>query len=353
MSTSNVVSIKPPAAPNKSAAPAYTRKDFLSDQEVRWCPGCGDYSVLNAGATAFAQMGIAREKFVIVSGIGCSSRFPYYVNTYGFHGIHGRAPAIATGVALANPDLLVWVITGDGDGLSIGGNHLIHSLRRNLNLKIVLFDNRIYGLTKGQYSPTSELGKINKSAPYGTVERPIDPISLALAAGATFVARSVDIYQKHLVDIFKRAAAHRGAAFIHVYQNCPIYNDNAFSDFTEKDVRDESNVELKHGQPLLFGKNRDKGIRVSSGHRAEVVALGNGVSEKDVLRYDANDLPLAHLMAHLNPPAFPMPIGVFREVQLPTYEDLVYRQIQDVTARKGAGDLAAVLGSGDTWDVRG
>lgn len=336
----------------ESTPTKYSRKDFLTDQEVRWCPGCGDYSVLNAGTTAFSQLGVPREKFVIVSGIGCSSRFPYYVNTYGFHGIHGRAPAIATGVALANPELLVWVVTGDGDGLSIGGNHLIHAMRRNVNLKIILFDNRIYGLTKGQYSPTSELGKINKSAPFGTVEQPLDPISLALACGATFVARSVDVYQKHLVDILRRAAAHKGCAFIHVYQNCNVYNDNAFAHFTDKDVRDDCNLELVHGKPLVFGKNKDKGIRVTRDHQVEVVPLGNGGSESDLLVYNSNDIPTAHLLAHLAPPKYPMPIGVFREVHMPTYEAMVHQQIDAVTAKRGAGDLEKLYHSGETWDVR-
>ncbi|MBI2061872.1 MAG: 2-oxoacid:ferredoxin oxidoreductase subunit beta [Nitrospirae bacterium] len=369
-----------PNVPSSTApAPALklSRKDFQSDQEIRWCPGCGDYSILNAATTAFAQLGVPREKFVVVSGIGCSSRFPYYVNTYGFHGIHGRAPAIATGIALANPDLLVWVMTGDGDGLSIGGNHLLHAMRRNVNLKIVLFDNRIYGLTKGQYSPTSEFGKVNKSAPFGTVERPVDPILLALAAGATFVARSVDVYQKHMIEMLRRAALHKGAAFLHVFQNCPIYNDNAFTDFTEKEIRDDRNIELVHGQPLVFGKNKDQALRMGSGHRIEVVPMGSGArgsavereasrtrnnlsptmegrhdEASDVLHYDATDPATAYLLAGLKPPDFPMPIGVFRETQLPAYEELVHRQIRDITEKRGPGDLDRVFGSGDTWDVR-
>ncbi|MBI2889919.1 MAG: 2-oxoacid:ferredoxin oxidoreductase subunit beta [Nitrospirae bacterium] len=338
--------------PRPPPAPKLTRKDFLTEQEVRWCPGCGDYSILNATTQAFAQLGIPREKFVIVSGIGCSSRLPYYVNTYGFHGIHGRAPAIATGVALANPELHVWVVTGDGDALSIGGNHFIHTLRRNVNLKILLFDNRIYGLTKGQYSPTSEFGKINKSAPYGTLERPVDPIALALAAGATFVARSVDIYQKHLAEVLRKAAQHRGTAFIHIFQNCYVYNDNAFTEFADKDVRDERNVDLEHGRPVLFGKNRDKGIRLD-GMRPEVVTLGNGVTEKDVLTYDTRSLTLAHIFAQMAPPAFPMPIGILHQEERPPYEELVYGQLAAVREAKGAGDLRALFRSGETWEVRG
>ncbi|MBI2060082.1 MAG: 2-oxoacid:ferredoxin oxidoreductase subunit beta [Nitrospirae bacterium] len=339
-------------AASAPAAVKLTRKDFLSDQEVRWCPGCGDYSILNAATTAFTHLNIPRERFVVVSGIGCSSRFPYYVNTYGFHTLHGRAPAVATGVAATNPDLLVWVMTGDGDGLAIGGNHLMHAMRRNVNLKIILFDNRIYGLTKGQYSPTSRLGQVNKTAPFGTVEPPVDPVSLALTCGATFVARSAAIYQKHLVDILGRAAAHKGCAFIQVYQNCPVYNDGAFEPFTEKDVRDDQNVEVAHGKPLLFGKNKEKGIRVA-GHKPEIVQLGGSVTEKDVLTYDSTDRSLAHLLAHLQPPEFPMPIGVFREVAQPSYESLIHKQISDVTAKRGPGDLAKLLNSGETWEIKG
>ncbi len=232
-----------------AGAVSLTKKDFQSDQEVRWCPGCGDYAILNAVQTVLPQLGIPRERFVVVSGIGCSSRFPYYMNTYGFHTIHGRAPAVATGVKIANPELNVWVVTGDGDALSIGGNHLIHAMRRNVGLKILMFNNRIYGLTKGQYSPTSEVGKRTKSTPFGSVDRPLHPLSLALGAEATFVARSVDVYQKHLMEVLKAAAAHEGTAFVEIYQNCNIFNDGAFESFTEKDVRSEMNIELEQGRP--------------------------------------------------------------------------------------------------------
>lgn len=331
----------------------YVKKDFESDQEVRWCPGCGDYAILSSAQNVFAKLGIPKEKFVVVSGIGCSSRFPYYVDTYGFHSIHGRAMAIATGVKLANPDLLVWVATGDGDALSIGGNHFIHTLRRNVDIKILLFNNRIYGLTKGQYSPTSELGKINKSAPFGTVERPVDPINLALASGATFVARSVDIYPKHLQEILFKAAAHKGSAFIEIYQNCNIYNDGAFDEFTTKDVRDDKNVALEHGKPMIFGKNRDKGIRLK-GTSLEVVNLSSGVKQDELLVHAENNPnpSIAYMLSQMNPPDFPVPIGVFRSIKLPTLEELVVAQIDGAKKKLGEGDLVSLLNSGDTWEIK-
>ncbi|HEY7162625.1 MAG TPA: 2-oxoacid:ferredoxin oxidoreductase subunit beta, partial [Acidobacteriota bacterium] len=250
-----------------------TRKDFESDQEVRWCPGCGDYSILAQTQKVLPELNVPREKFVFVSGIGCSSRFPYYVNTYGFHSIHGRAPAIATGVKASRPDLFVWVVTGDGDGLSIGGNHLVHCMRRNVDLKIILFNNRIYGLTKGQYSPTSEFGKKTKSTPMGSIDYPVNPIHLAIAAEATFVARSFDIDTKHMQDTLVRAAKHKGTAFVEVFQNCNIFNDGAFKGFTDKDVRDDRVIYVQHGKPLVYGKNHDKGLRLN-GTNLEVVQLG-------------------------------------------------------------------------------
>jgi len=347
------------------APPKYTKKDFQTDQEVRWCPGCGDYAILSSAQQVFSQLGIPKEKMVMVSGIGCSSRFPYYVNTYGFHTIHGRALTVATGLKLANPELQVWVITGDGDGLSIGGNHFIHALRRNVDLKILLFNNRIYGLTKGQYSPTSELGKKNKSAPFGTVEQPINPISLALASEATFVARTVDVYAKHLMELLKKAAQHRGVAFIEILQNCNIFNDLAFDHFVDRDVRDKFNVVLEHGKPLIFGEKREKGIRLN-GLSPEVVTLGeNGVTEKDLIVHDEHNPSLAGLIARLNPPAtaedmaktdpkdiFPLPIGVFRNDTLPTLEDRVEAQIVDQKKKKGEGDLRKLLFAGDMWEVK-
>jgi 2-oxoglutarate ferredoxin oxidoreductase subunit beta len=329
-----------------------TRKDFVSDQEVRWCPGCGDYAILAQVQKVMPELGIPREKFVFVSGIGCSSRFPYYMNTYGFHSIHGRAPAIATGIKTSNPELSVWVVTGDGDGLSIGGNHLIHTMRRNLDVKIILFNNRIYGLTKGQYSPTSEFGKKTKSSPMGVVDSPVNPICLALAAEATFVARSVDRHTEHLAHIIERAARHKGVAFVEVFQNCNIFNDGAFEAFADRSVKDDQMVGLEHGKPLVFGKNHDKGIRLR-GTKLEVVALGNGVDESELLVHDENnpDSAIAYMMARMDFPHYPVPVGVFREVEKPTYEELVQHQIDAAIARTGRGDLQQLLESGDTWVV--
>ncbi len=335
--------------------PVYTKKDFQTDQEIRWCPGCGDYAILAAVQSVFAELGIPREKFVFISGIGCSSRFPYYMNTFGFHTIHGRAPAIATGVKLTRPDLDVWVATGDGDSLSIGGNHTIHMLRRNVGLKVLMFNNKIYGLTKGQYSPTSEVGKKAKSTPFGSVDRPFSPLSLALGSEATFIARSVDVFQQHLKDTLKKAAAHQGSAYIEILQNCNIFNDGAWETITEKEARSEQVVQLEHGKPLIFGKNRDKGIRLV-GLDLEVVALGNGVTEKDLLVHDEhNPNPVyAFALSRMDSmPGFPTPIGVLRALQgVPRYEDLIQQQIRDVIAKKGNGDLAKLLRAGDTWELK-
>jgi 2-oxoglutarate ferredoxin oxidoreductase subunit beta len=344
--------MSPETAPVKPAAPKYTKKDFQSDQEIRWCPGCGDYAILNAVQQVMPTLGIDREKFVFVSGIGCSSRFPYYMNTYGFHTIHGRAPAVATGVKLANPGLEVWVVTGDGDGLSIGGNHMLHALRRNVDLKILLFNNRIYGLTKGQYSPTTPLEQKNKSAPFGVIDQPINPISLALASEATFIARSVDVYPKHLMEIVKRASLHKGSAFIEIYQNCNVFNDKAFGDVTDKEFRDDRNVSLEHGKPLVFGKNKEKGIRLN-GLRPEVVTLGeNGVTEKDLVVHDEKNAALAYLLSRINHPEFPTPLGVFRAETLPTLDQRTRDQIAKAKAKLGEGDLDKLLYSGDVWEVK-
>ena len=334
--------------------PVYSKKDFQTDQEIRWCPGCGDYAILSAVQSVFAELGVPREKFVMISGIGCSSRFPYYMNTFGFHTIHGRAPAIATGLKIARPDLDVWVATGDGDSLSIGGNHTIHMLRRNVGLKVLLFNNRIYGLTKGQYSPTSEIGKKTKSTPYGTADRPFNPISLAIGAEATFVARSVDVFQAHLKDTLKKAAAHRGSAYTEILQNCNIFNDGAWEDLTEKEARSEHIVMLEHGKPLIFGKNRDKGIRMN-GIDLEVVQLGNGVTEADLLVHDEKHPRAAYafLLAHMEErPGCPTPIGVLRSWEhIPRYEDLIAEQLAEVQAKRGKGDLGKLLRGGDTWEV--
>jgi 2-oxoglutarate ferredoxin oxidoreductase subunit beta len=333
--------------------PSLAKKDFQTDQEVRWCPGCGDYAILSAAQSVFPELGVPRENFVIVSGIGCASRFPYYMNTYGFHSIHGRAPAVATGIKIANPDLNVWVVTGDGDALSIGGNHLIHSMRRNIGLKILLFNNRIYGLTKGQYSPTSEVGKRTKSTPYGSLDRPLNPISLALGAECTFVARSVDVYKNHLTEILKQAAAHQGTAFVEIFQNCNIFNDKTFENFTERTVRAEMNIELEHGKPILFGAEKNKGLRWAGSH-FEVVPLGNGVSEKDVAVHDVHDphpTP-AFGLSRLQPPHAPMPIGVYRDIEAPALETAVWDQIETVRKKSGQGTLETLLNAGDTWEVK-
>jgi len=329
------------------------KADFVSDQEVRWCPGCGDYAILNNVQKVMPDLGIPREKIVFVSGIGCSSRFPYYMNTYGFHGIHGRAPAIATGIKCANPDLSVWVITGDGDALSIGGNHFIHAIRRNLDLNYILFNNRIYGLTKGQYSPTSEFGKKTKSTPSGTIDYPINPLSLAIASEATFVARSIDIDVKHLGAMVEAAAKHKGISFIEVYQNCNIFNDHAFDYFAERTVRSDRVLYLEHGKPMVFGKNRDKGIRMN-GALPEVVTIGeNGITENDLLVHDINlgDPSVAFMLARMEQPEFPQPVGIFRTIDRPTYEDMMVGQIDAAVAKGGPGNLEKLINSGDTWVV--
>ena len=333
-------------------APVLSRKDFQTDQEVRWCPGCGDYAILNAVQQVFPELGIPREKFVVVSGIGCSSRFPYYMNTYGFHSIHGRAPAVATGLKLARPELEVWIATGDGDALSIGGNHLIHTLRRNVGVKVLMFNNRIYGLTKGQYSPTSELGKRTKSTPAGSADYPFNPLSLALGAGATFVARTVDIYLAHQKEVLRRAAAHQGTAFVEIYQNCNIFNDKAFDYMTDKPVRDDAAIYLEHGKPLVFGKEKNRGIRMR-GTEMEVIELGGEFSEADCLVWNESltNPATAFLAAQLLPPHFPTALGVFRSVEEPTYEHRVVGQIEEATAKQGVGRLEDLLRQGDTWTV--
>ncbi len=345
--------IEPPAATG-DAFVKLTKKDFTSDQEVRWCPGCGDYAILAAVQRMMPELGIPKEKLVFVSGIGCSSRFPYYMNTYGFHSIHGRAPAIATGIKVSNPDLSVFVVTGDGDGLSIGGNHFMHSLRRNVDLKIIMFNNRIYGLTKGQYSPTSVLGQKNKTAPMGVIDYPIDPVTMALASEATFVARSVDSDPKHLARMIERMSRHKGAAFLEVYQNCNIFNDGAFDEFKEKDVRSDMMLEIEHGKPLTFGKDVKKGIRLN-GLRPEVVELAEGGpwEEKHLLVHDETlpDSTHATLLSRMHFPEMPVAIGVFRQVERPTYEEMLTDQISAARRKSGPGDLEKLINSGDTWEV--
>ena len=347
-SESSVVTFKVAPPPGE-----LTKKDFISDQEVRWCPGCGDYAILNNVQKVMPELGIPREKVVFVSGIGCSSRFPYYMNTYGFHSIHGRAPAVATGIKCANPELSVWVITGDGDALSIGGNHFMHAIRRNLDINYILFNNRIYGLTKGQYSPTSEFGKKTKSTPVGTIDYPVNPLSLAIASESTFVARSIDIDVKHLGTIVQEAAKHKGMSFVEVYQNCNIFNDHAFDSFAERSVRPDMVLYLEHGKPMIFGKDRNRGIRMNGAH-PEVVTIGeNGITENDLLVHDIylNDPSVAFMLARMEQPNFPQPVGIFRAVQRPTYEDMMEEQIDAAIAKVGPGSLEKLINSGDTWVV--
>ena len=332
--------------------PVLTANDFASDQDVRWCPGCGDYSILAQMKKMLPSLGIEREKTVFISGIGCSSRFPYYMNTYGMHSIHGRAPAVATGLKSSRPDLSVWVITGDGDGLSIGGNHLMHCIRRNLDINIVLFNNRIYGLTKGQYSPTSPFGKVTKSTPMGVIDNPIAPLCIAIGCEATFVARSIDTHIKHLGVVLKRAAEHRGISFVEVYQNCNVFNDGAFEYATDREMKFDTTLELEHGKPLIFGKNRDKGIRLN-GMNPDIVQLGKGITEDDLLFHDekAPEPTLAYLLSRMRHPEFPEPIGVFRDVDKPKYDELINTQIAEARKTKGEGDLQKLYYSGDTWTV--
>jgi 2-oxoglutarate ferredoxin oxidoreductase subunit beta len=336
-----------------SALPTLSPKELTSDQQVRWCPGCGDYSILAQMKKAIAPLGIPREKLVFVSGIGCSSRFPYYMNTYGFHTIHGRAPTLATGLKVARPDLQVWVITGDGDGLSIGGNHLIHAIRRNVDLKIILFNNEIYGLTKGQYSPTSRMGTRTKSSPLGSIENPLRPLSLAIGAEATFVARTIDVDINHLTQTLTRAAAHKGTAFVEVYQNCIVFNDAVFEYATDKAVKSDNLLYLEHGKPLVFGKDRSKGIRLN-GLDPEIVSLTDGgVAMDDLLVHDekAPEPSLAYLLSRMTHPDFPEPVGVFRAVEHPTFDAQVSDQIDSVIQAKGPGKLEDLFRSDDLWTV--
>lgn len=332
---------------------ALTRKDFQTDQEVRWCPGCGDYTILASVQNFLVEAGAQPEKTVFISGIGCSSRFPYYMNTYGMHGIHGRAPAIATGLAAARPDLDVWVITGDGDALSIGGNHFIHALRRNVDLKILLFNNQIYGLTKGQYSPTSEEGKVTKSTPFGSIDHPFNPISLALGAEATFVARTLDSDRPHTAEVLRAAHAHRGAAFVEIWQNCNVFNDKAFELVTGKATRDQNQIRLRPGEPLRFGPENEKGIVFTSHGRAEIVDVAE-VGQDAIAVHDAHrdDPSLAFSLSRLSSgPYGPTPIGIFRQVERPTYDEQMAQQLAAAQERGGPGDLAALYRTGGTWTV--
>ena len=333
--------------------PKYTKADFESENDIRWCPGCGDYAILSAMQSIIPTLGIPREKFVFISGIGCSSRFPHYMKCYGFHTIHGRALTVASGVKSINPDLSVWVITGDGDGLSIGGNHLIHAIRRNQDLKVLLFNNRIYGLTKGQYSPTSELGKKTKSTPDGSIDNPVNPVSIAIAAGATFVARTVDKNVKHMMDIFKKAASHKGIAFIEIYQNCLVFNDDAFEAYTEKDIKEDNSVYLEHNKPLIFGKEKDKAIKLN-GFQPEIISTING-NMNQILVHNENvqDKGSAFVIGQMGVENHDLPVafGILRNVTESTYQERLIAQENEAKKKKPQATLEEVLNAGDTWVV--
>ena len=340
---------------NVMSAPTTSRKDWATDQEVRWCPGCGDYSILAAMQFLLPELGVQRENTVFVSGIGCAARSPYYMNTYGMHSIHGRAPAIATGLAISRPDLDVWVVSGDGDALSIGGNHLLHALRRNVNITILMFNNQIYGLTKGQFSPTSEVGKITKSSPFGSLDRPFNPLSVAIGAEATFVARTHDMDRKHMMETFRRAHDHQGAAFVEIFQNCNVFNDGAFEHLTGRDQRAEMLIPLRHGEPIRFGADNQRGVVMGRDGTLELVDVAS-VGESALLIHDETrpDPGLAFLLSRLSGGVDrPTPIGVFRDVEVPDYGTLMASQLEEVRRRKGEGDLAALLRSGITWEVDG
>jgi 2-oxoglutarate ferredoxin oxidoreductase subunit beta len=332
---------------NVPTVPALTKKDFVPGNEVRWCPGCGDYAILNSLQRTLPELGVKREDFTIISGIGCSSRFPFYMNTYGFHTIHGRAPSVATGVKVANPDLSVWLITGDGDGLSIGGNHLLHLLRRNLDINVLLFNNRIYGLTKGQYSPTSPIGTKTKTSPTGSLENPINPVLFALGAEATFIARTVDNNPKHMVETFKAAHAHKGISFVEIFQNCVIFNDATWDSIYAKENREEQILFLEEGKPLLFGKDKSKGIRLN-GFMPEVVPAGTD----DILIHqpDHPSVLYSQMLATLGQPGFPTPMGVIRNVVKPSFDSLISAQMA-TAAKKGPGTWHELLHGNSTWTV--
>lgn len=344
-------------ATENTALPVYTKKDFESGVDPRWCPGCGDFSIINQVQKALPAVGKKREDIVFISGIGCSSRFPYYMNNYGMHTLHGRAPSFASGLKVSRPELMVWIITGDGDALAIGGNHFIHAMRRNIDLKVLMFNNRIYGLTKGQVSPTSEIGKKTKTTPHGSPDAPFNPPALALGAGATFVARSIDVEGAHMGAIIGAAAAHKGSTYVEIFQNCPVFNDGAYTFLTDKAVKADMILRMEHGKPLLFGKDNKKGIRFN-GQTAEleVVTVGeNGVTEKDILVHDAKreDPTIAFMLANLSTkPGFPTPIGIFRDVTRPTAEDLTWEMIEAAKTKKGNVDVLKFLAGGDTWTIK-
>jgi len=342
----HLVEPKDPEAP-------LTKKDFASDQLNRWCPGCGDYAILSAIQNAMPQLGIKKEDFVFVSGIGCAARFPYYMNTYGFHTIHGRGPAVATGVKLANPKLSVWEVQGDGDALAIGGNHFIHSIRRNIDINILLFNNEIYGLTKGQYSPTSRKGTRTNSTPLGSIETPFIAGELAIAANGTYFARTIDTNPKLMTEIFVQAAKHKGTTLVEILQNCVIYADKIHGEITSKDTRDDNQLHLEHGKPMLFGVEKDKGIRLN-GLKLEAVTIGeNGITEDDILVHDAHDpdTTLHTMLVKMSLPEFPMALGVIREVEAPTYDAMIGEQIEQSKKSAKIKNMDDLLNSGSTWEV--
>ena len=336
----------------KTSNQELTKKDFVTDQDVRWCPGCGDYAILSQVQKVFPQLGIPKEKFLIVSGIGCSSRFPYYMDTFGFHSIHGRAPGFATGAKLSNPNLSVWIVTGDGDGMSIGGNHLIHILRRNIDVNILLFNNRIYGLTKGQYSPTSELGKVTSSTPMGSLDHPFNPPSLALGAQGTFVARAIDTEQKHLAEVLKMAHEHKGTSFIEIYQNCNIFNDGAFSELTNKESKIDTQLVLENSKPMTFGENNNKGI-ILDGSKLKVVQINGKYSIDDILVHNQNNKNLGMLLSEMTYDSnLPTPIGIIYQEEKETYNSLMEKQISEAKSKNPQTSMDKLLHSGNTWEVK-
>ena len=336
---------------NQNENPVLTKKDFVSDQDVKWCPGCGDYAILAQVQKVFPTLGVERENFLVVSGIGCSSRFPYYMNTFGFHSIHGRAPAVASGAKLANPNLSVWLVTGDGDAMSIGGNHFIHVLRRNFDIKILMFNNKIYGLTKGQYSPTSELGKVTKSTPMGSLDHPFNPSSLALGSGATFVARTIDRETKHLAEIVTLANDHKGASFVDVYQNCNIFNDGAFSDLTDRETKHNTQLKLTHNEPMVFGENGSKVLKLD-GSKFKILDLDKGFSVDDATIHNYNDKNLAFLLSEMTTDnTLPTPFGVLYKEEKATYEDMMVNQIDLAKSKNGDIDLQKIISGNNTWQV--
>ena len=328
-----------------------SKKDFISDQDVRWCPGCGDYAILSQIQKVFPNLGIPKENFLVVSGIGCSSRFPYYLDTFGFHSIHGRAPALATGAKIANPDLSVWIVTGDGDSMSIGGNHFIHVLRRNFDLNILLFNNQVYGLTKGQYSPTSEIGRISNSTPFGSVDYPFNPPLLALGAGGTFIARSIDREQKHLQGLLYEAYKHKGTSLVEIYQNCWVFNDGAFASLTDREIKMETQLILENGKPMIFGRNQDKGLMLK-GSKLEVISLTKKNSINKVMIHDEQNKIQGLLLSELTyDKNYPTPIGVLYREEKPTYETMLHNQLATALKTRGKGDLDKLFNDSHTWEV--